>query len=157
MVDIKGYEGLYAITEDGQVWSYRAKKFMKPNQTRGYLKVKLSNKEIRKDYYIHRLVAEAYIPNPQNKPQVNHKDENKLNNNVDNLEWMTAKENTNYGTHNERVAISKSRPVYCVELDTVFAGCGIAAKELGLRRNKIWDCCNGNAKTHGNYHWCYAE
>lgn len=101
---------------------------MKSNLARGYLKIKLSNGAIRKDYYIHRLVAEAYVPNPQDKPQVNHKDENKLNNNASNLEWVTAKENTNYGTHNEREAKTKSRPVYCVELDEVFDGTGFAAR-----------------------------
>lgn len=157
MKDIKGYEGQYAITEDGQVWSYKTNKFMKSNLARGYLKIKLSNGAIRKDYYIHRLVAEAYVPNPQDKPQVNHKDENKLNNNASNLEWVTAKENTNYGTHNEREAKTKSRPVYCVELDEVFDGTGFAARQLGLRRNKIWACCEGLANTHGGYHWHYAD
>ena len=103
MQDIKGYEGIYAVTEDGQVWSYRRKKFLKPYDTgRGYKKVDLYLKGKREKRYIHRLVAEAFIPNPENKPQVNHKDENKDNNSVGNLEWMTSKENNNYGTAKQR-------------------------------------------------------
>jgi hypothetical protein len=65
---------------------------------------------------VHRLVGEAYIPNPDDKPQINHKDENKSHNYIANLEWVTAKENCNYGTRNKRLRKS----VYCVELDKVF-------------------------------------
>ena len=82
MKDIRGYEGLYAITSCGKVWSYRRKKFLKPGVIQGgYLNVVLTNKDgQQKNHRVHRLVAEAYIPNPEGKEQVNHKDENKYNN-----------------------------------------------------------------------------
>ena len=86
MKDIKDYEGLYAITEDGRIWSYRSNRFLKPYVRKGYLRVKLYINGVEKDFSIHRLVAFAYLPNPDNLPEVNHKDENKQNNCVDNLE-----------------------------------------------------------------------
>jgi hypothetical protein len=91
MEDIKGYEGLYAVTSCGRVWSYRSKKFLKPKEDKnGYLSVglRLNGKQDRR--YIHRLVAEAYIPNPAALPQVNHKDEIKSHNYINNLEWCDA-------------------------------------------------------------------
>lgn len=110
MKDIQGYEGLYAITSCGKVWSYKSKRFLMPyKHYKGYLLVKLTKDGIRKAYTVHRLVAEAYIPNPENKEQVNHKDENKANNCVNNLEWMTNKENANYGTRNERISNTLKR------------------------------------------------
>lgn len=107
MKDIQGYEGLYAITSCGRVWSYKSKRFLMPyKNNKGYLLIKLSKNNVRKAYTIHRLVAEAYIPNPENKEQVNHKDENKENNCVNNLEWMTNEENGRYGTRLERISIA---------------------------------------------------
>lgn len=156
MKDIKGYEGLYAVTECGKVWSYRSKKFLTPYNVVGYHYVDLRNKGVRKQFRVHRLVAEAYIPNPENKPQINHKDENKINNHVSNLEWVTAKENVNYGTHNERMAKTRSKAVYCVELDRVFESQKEAAAELGLYSGNISSCCNGRTKTCGGLHWRFA-
>lgn len=94
---IKDYPD-YSISEDGQVWSNKTKKYLKPNySSRGYASVELFNQNGSRRLLIHRLVAEAFLPNPNNYPQVNHKDENPSNNNVDNLEWCTAKYNMNYG------------------------------------------------------------
>ena len=155
--DVKDYEGEYAITRDGRVWSYKSNKFLKPELVRGYYYVSLYKEGKGKNFRIHRLVAEAFIPNPDNKPQVNHLDENKLNNSVSNLEWATAKENSNYGTRNERAAKKLSKPVYCEELDRVFDGARQAARELGLHNSNIISCCKGKYKTSGGYHWKYAE
>lgn len=110
MKDIVGYEGLYAITSCGKVWSYKSKRFIIPHpNTQGYLRIKLYKDGYYITYSIHRLVAEAYIPNPENKAQVNHKDENKANNCVNNLEWVTTKENANYGTRNKRISMAHKR------------------------------------------------
>lgn len=111
MKDIIGFEGRYAITEEGKVWSYpkpcssKHGMWMKPHileNRNGRLKVRTSLVvKLRKDnvyipYLIHRLVAQAFIPNPENKPQINHKDGNSLNNHVSNLEWVTNKENSDH-------------------------------------------------------------
>lgn len=155
MRDIPGYEGLYAITKDGQVWSYISNKFLKPSGNgNGYLKVNLGRGN---QHYIHRLVAMVYIPNPLGLSQVNHKDEDKSNNNVDNLEWVNAKVNANYGTRNQRVSKTKSRAVYCVELDKTYLGAKEAGKSLGVCFTSIRKCCRGTQKTAGGYHWEYYD
>ena len=168
MKDIKGYEGLYAITSCGKVWSYRRKKFMKNSDAKdGYLKISLTKDGQVRTYQVHRLVAEAYIPNPDNKPQVNHLDENKKNNCVNNLAWATPRENMNYGTRNERARatrIKNGKPagitrkaVYCVELDRVFVSTCQAARELGLDQGSISKCCNGKQGTCGKLHFRFYE
>ena len=152
-----GYEGQYAITSCGRVWSYKRKKFLKPSKTKlGYLQVSLSCGGDVEQCLIHRLVADNYLLNPEDKPQVNHKDEDKTNNNVNNLEWATASENINHGTRNDRMAKSNSIPIYCVELDRRFDGAAAASRELGLTRSSITACCRGRQKTTGGYHWQYA-
>lgn len=158
MKDIQGYEGLYAITDQGQVWSYRKKKFLTPRLKHGYYQVHLTDRDGKLiDYAIHRLVAQAFIPNPENKPTVNHKDENGLNNDVSNLEWATYSEQVNYGTRNQRTAVANSIPVYCIELDKVFIGATVAAQEVGLSSGStITQCCRNSKKTAAKYHWRYA-
>lgn len=97
MKPITGYEGLYSITNQGRVWSHSSNRFLSPyRRGRGYLGVKLYKKGKSKQFKVHRLVAEAFLENPDGLPQVNHKDENKHNNCVDNLEWCDAKYNMNY-------------------------------------------------------------
>lgn len=157
MKDIQGYEGLYAVTEDGRVWSYRSKKFLKPGVVRGYLQITLSKNGVKTQCCIHRLVATAYIPNPENKPQVNHKDENKLNNCVDNLEWMTNKENTNYGTRNERIGKAQGKLVRCIETGVIYYSTREAGRQTGLNQSHISKVCRGERKTTGGYHWEFVD
>ena len=172
LIDIKGYEGLYAVTPDGRVWSYRSSAWMGYDYSHGYRRVTLTVDGKKKKFAVHRLVAEAYIPNPNNLPCVNHKDECKTNNAVENLEWCTALYNCNYGTRNSKiprnhdyakiVAASKEKcekPVLCVELNRVFKSVTEAAKEMGLQISNITHCCRGTVgfKTAGGYHWKYAE
>ena len=154
MIDIEGYEGLYAITEDGKVWGYRHQGFMAQRKNRGgYLYTNIRKNGKRVTYEVHRLVAKAYLPNPENLPQVNHKDEDKTNNHVDNLEWVTCKENVNHGTRTARIAAARSKPVYCAELDKVFPSIKVAAQVLGIGACGISQTCLGNQKqTHG-YHF----
>jgi len=95
---IIGYENYYEISNFGNVKSYyfRNPRLLKPEKIRGYLRVSLYNIVKTKRMFIHRLVAIHFIPNPKNKPEVNHKDENPLNNYIDNLEWFTSRENIEY-------------------------------------------------------------
>ena len=113
--DIQGYKGLYKVSNLGRVkhlpYEYmfnntkiiKKEHMLKPYRNNcGYMLVSLSNHRRTKQFFIHRLVASAFIPNPNNLPEVNHKDEDKTNNKVDNLEWCTRKYNMNYGTRIER-------------------------------------------------------
>ena len=115
MRDIKGYEGKYAITRDGKVWSYPKRRsskngiWLKPNlvvinnhrsKPHKHYSVGLYKNDKKKSYQIHRLVAQAFIPNPENKPDINHKDGNPLNNKIDNLEWCTKSENIQHAIKN---------------------------------------------------------
>jgi hypothetical protein len=112
----------------------------------------------KKNCRIHRLVLETYNPvEGMENLQVNHRDECHDHNWLNNLEWMTQKENNNYGTHNARSAKSRSIPVYCVELDKTFDGINAAARELDLNPSHICLCCKGIRKSTGGYHWRYAE
>lgn len=98
--DVKHYEGLYVVSNYGRVKNVRTNHYLvQHNNGRGYLQVNLWKFNKGRREYVHRLVAMAFIPNPENKPTVNHKDEDKQNNYVENLEWMTYKENNNYGSH----------------------------------------------------------
>jgi hypothetical protein len=94
MKAIRGYEGFYSVESDGRVWTHRRNKYLNPGSgSSGYLSVTITRDGKPKAFSIHRLVAMAFIDNPEGKPQVNHKDGNKLNNSADNLEWVTNSEN----------------------------------------------------------------
>lgn len=158
MKDIKNYEGLYAITEDGKVWSYKRQKFLSPkiNKLNRMSVMLCKGNDSHKMYSIHRLVAQAYIPNPDSLPEVNHKDENPMNNSVSNLEWCTGTYNVNYGTRNDRCGQPSRKPVYCVELDKTFISLREAAKAINVRPAAISHCLIGNSKICGGYHWRYV-
>ena len=158
MQDIKGYENLYAITSCGRVWSYISKKFLKPRMDKdGYLIINLHKNNQMKTFKVHRLVAETYICNTCELPQVNHKDENKTNNSVGNLEWCTHIYNQNYGSRNEKVAKSKNKAVFCVELGKVFDSIKIASREMHINDVCISLACKNKIKTSGGYHWKYLK
>lgn len=157
MKDIKGYEGLYAVTSCGKVWSYRKKIFLRSKLCNGYQQVCLYKDGKMKTVYIHRLVAETYIPNPLGLLEVNHKDESKEHNYINNLEWCDRKYNNNYGTHNDRVAKANYKPVFCIELNTTYESVSQAAKELGVFQSAISACLTGKRKSTGGYHFKYAE
>lgn len=96
--DIAGYEGMYTIDIQGRIYSHKSKKYLslKPDSILGYVHAGLCKDGKMKMYNVHRLVAKAFIPNPENLPIVHHKDDNKSNNCVDNLEWCTQKENVHH-------------------------------------------------------------
>ena len=155
MKNIVGYEGLYAITSCGKVWSYRNECFLKPISTRnGYLIVALYKDRQRKWYSLHRLVAEAYIPNPENLPQVNHRDENKANNCLQNLEWCDAKYNINYGTRPEKI----KKPILQYDLDGNFIREWSSATDVSKEaQENICQCLKGKRKTAYGFIWKYKE
>ena len=106
--DIKGYDGKYQISNKGNIKNVKRNKLLKIQFNKNYKCIHLVGMDGKiKNYTIHRLMAQSFIPNPDNLPCVNHKDENKLNNSLDNLEWCTEKYNCNYGTRNERFTETK--------------------------------------------------
>lgn len=155
MKDIKGYEGLYAITSCGKVWSYKRKIFLKPHKEKGgYLRVCLCKNGSKKPYLVHRLVLETYCPvEDMDKLEVNHIDENKEHNYLNNLEWMSHKENTNYGTGNKRSATARCKKVRCIETKVVYNSIKEASIQTEIGYSGISACCRGIRKTAGGYHW----
>ena len=175
--DIQGYEGLYTITEDGEVLSLYGKgrilKQTKSTARNGvyYMKVELYKDLKYKGFRVHRLVAEAFIPNPENKPQVNHKDGNTLNNHISNLEWNTNSEN-NLHAYRElgRKAVGlgefgkdnktyKKIGMYSLdgELLRTFYGTQEAARETGCHQSAISQVANGKRNYTGGFKWKYEE
>jgi hypothetical protein len=118
-VDIKGYEGQYQVSNTGYVKSVKRNRILKATNIKGYLQISLSSQGKIKKCLIHRLVAEAFIPNLENFPQVNHKDENTMNNSVENLEWCTVEYNANYGRHNSKISISHLNRTLVPEFKTI--------------------------------------
>lgn len=172
----------YMVYEDGRIWSGKTNKFLKPAYTKsGYASVELFNKEGSKRLLVHRLVADAYIPNPNSLPQVNHKDENPKNNHVSNLEWCTAKYNMNYGvggkTRHLKIDYSKpifkeiarkngktvSRPVLQFEKNGIFVkryeSIKSASVETGVDKAHISACCKNKPHryTAGGFIWKYER
>ena len=126
--DVVGYEGLYEVSNKGDVYSVErissqgikiGGQTLKPSYGRGgYLKVGLCKNGTMETKRVHRLVAEAFISNPNGLPQVNHRDEVKVNNNVENLEWCTSKYNSNHGTRTERASQAKCKKVKAINVET---------------------------------------
>ena len=159
MKDVIGYEGLYAVTSCGKVWGYKSKKFLKPVADKdGYLRVCLCKNSQKKLCGIHRLVAETYIPNLDNLPQINHKDENKANNCLQNLEWCDAKYNNNYGTRTDRMASNRKIPILQYDLDGNFIREWPSAADVGKEASvNINHCLKGRQKTAYGYIWKYKD
>ena len=143
--NVKGYEGLYIIDEYGNIFSIASNRYLsKQIDKYGYECIALTKNSITRHFKIHRLVAEAFIPNPNNYPQINHKDENKLNNNIDNLEWCTNYYNETYGTKQRRSAIARGKKVECIETGKIYNTITEASKETGICRETIRRMLKGN-------------
>lgn len=138
------------------------------NQPPHYLSVSLSDGNTRrKSFLVHCLVAKTFIPNPENLPFINHKDENPQNNRVENLEWCTQKYNCNYGTHNARMAKTISETAYqrrkIVQLSLdgeiidQYDSIAIASRKFGICPASISACCRGVCQTGRGYRWMYLE
>lgn len=168
--DIEGYEGLYQISNQGRVKSLNynhtgKEKILKyGKRPNGYLKTTLIKNGIRKDIYIHRLVAQTFIPNPDDKPCVDHIDTNPLNNKSENLRWCTQKENLNNPLSIEKIkGINNynAKPILQFTLNGEFIrrwDCVMdASRELGCSHGNISSCCNGSRNKSYGYKWGYVE
>lgn len=154
---IKGAEFDYLVSNKGRVKSIKfgKEKIITPSKVgAGYLALNICVEGKIKRKYIHRLVAEAFIPNPEKKPQVNHIDEVKTNNEVSNLEWLTSKENINHGTLSKR----KSTKVFQLTKENVLVKKWDSIKEAtkqGFTNSGIVRCCNNKIKSHKGFVWKY--
>lgn len=165
MRDIPGYEGLYAATSCGKIWSYRSKKFLKPFIVgSGYLSVTLCKNGEEARFRVHRLVAMTYLPNPNNLPEINHINEVKTDNYLNNLEWCDRSYNINYGNRTQKqieARVGKNK-IACYKKNTgdfvrYFRSQTEAANELNLWQGNIAKALNGSLKSTGGYIFHYVK
>ena len=172
--DVVGYEGLYQISNLARVKSLPKKKgygigyiqkekILKPANNGDYLFVRLGKNGKYKNLFIHRMVAQAFIPNTENKCDVNHKNGIKTDNRLENLEWNTRQENIIHSFKNglqkwtdEKIAKIEKR-IVCLESGQEYDSIKKAAEQTGIDRGNIGACCRGRRSTAGGYHWIYKE
>lgn len=169
--DIEGFEGVYQISNTGRVKRLTDRlgnhidggHILKQNVSkRQYVTVGLSRKgKHAKTALVHRLVATAFIPNPNNYKEINHKDENKLNNNVENLEWCSREYNMSYGTARLRQGISLGLPVEQRTISglliAVYCSAEVAGKLTNIDPSSIHKCCKNKRQFAGGYSWSYSQ
>ena len=180
--DIKGYEGIYKISNYGRVKTLRHKSKCRSYNTgnrivphfekivneritygdktkSGYMQIRLCKDSIKKEVYVHRLVACAFLDNPKGYDFVNHKDEVKNNNHVDNLEWCTKSYNCIYSKNMDKANEQNKKPVLQFSINGNFIkeypSIRIAASDNNMNHNGIVKCCKGKLKTSGGYMWKY--
>lgn len=171
--DIEGYEGLYQVSNLGNVKSLNYGRtgeecILKPaNDGKGYLFVNLCKNGKPKKYYVHRLVALAFLLNPDNLKEINHKNEDKKDNCINNLEWCTHKYNSNYKTRNQRMIETKNKNGSLGEKPIIqytkkgvevgrYSGINEASRQTGIPFSNICKCCKGKLKSCGGFVWKYA-
>ena len=159
---IVGFEKNYLVSDSGQILSLHRHKVLKPKIDRyGYKVVGLYINGKLYHRTVHRLVAQAFIPNPDNLPTVNHINEDKTDNRAINLEWASIADNDNHGTRNERMANTKCRlPVEQIlpgGTTVRYKGVKDAYRKTGINRCGIALCCKNIRKTAGGYEWRYAD
>lgn len=172
---VPGFEGYYEVSNLGNVRSIDREVIMKngvKRKTRGrmlrlgkynsqssYAGVTFCVDGVPSKHSVHRLVASAFIPNPDNLPEINHKDEDKRNNTVENLEWCDRKYNALYGTANIRKAMTQGKPVLQMKdgkIVNAYPSAGLAAACTGATQGGISSCCRGEMRTSGGYEWKLA-
>lgn len=175
--EIPGYEGLYEVSNYGQIRSIkrlekcgnktriRKERILKQSLRRGYLFVSLCKNGEKENVVIHRIVALLFIPNPENKPCIDHIDGDRANNHADNLRWVTAKENSNNynapNTYKGKKINKGGKAVLQYDLEGNFIKEWVTTMEiqrqLNYHRSNISNCCNGLVKTAYNYIWRYKN
>jgi len=183
--DIAGYEGLYQVSNFGRVKSLKNIVKYKNNKIyiykerilnleeckNGYLRINLQKNKKRKHYLLHRLIAQTFIPNPKNKPTVNHINGIKSDNRIENLEWNTRSENTKHafriglmkpywlGKFGKDIPLSKPVLQYTLngELIKEWENAKFVERQIGIPSSSICRCCNGIAKTVHNFKWKYKN
>ena len=187
--DIKDYEGLYQVSNlgrvknlyDGRHKKFREKILQQQKTKKSYLVVTLQKEKVRKQFFVHRLVAQTFLPNPNNLPEVNHKSEIKTQNNVENLEWCNNDYNIHYGTGiirgsenrkgktlkeetKKKIGESLSKAILQINKDTdviikEWSSMAEIKRELGYNQSNISKCCNGKLRnnTSYGYKWQYKE
>ena len=164
--DLLGYDTLYEISNLGRVRTRYFKnkgytneyRFIEPvDNGNGYLRFNFKLNGRQKTAYLHRLVAEYFVDNPNNYNEVNHKDENKCNNCADNLEWCEHHYNCNYGTRNIRSAEKATKPIKCLDTGEIFTSILHAANHYGIGITALSNHLNGRSKTCVGYKWVYLN
>lgn len=163
---IDGYPG-YLVSNYGRIKSLKTKRgadciFLKYSKDKdGYFKVCLCNKNIKRNFRVHQIVANAFVKNPSSLPVINHKDENKQNNNYLNLEWCTVRYNTLYNEGAARRSEKRKRPINQLMLDGTFLKLwdsrATIVAETGFCGGNITSACTGNRKTANGFKWEYAQ
>ena len=151
--EILGYEN-YTVDENGRIFNKKKNRYIRTFYNKyGYPAIYLSSNGKRKYFLIHRLVAMAFIPNPNNYEEINHKDENPNNPNVNNLEWCTRKYNNNYGKRTDKCIEKIGKKVICVDNGDVFRSIREAERHTGIKAAAICMVCNEKRKTAGGLKW----
>lgn len=169
--DIKGYEGLYQISNLGRIKSVerhdtlgrhvRERKLKFQSNKDGYLNVTLRSNNVKKTYLVHRLVAKTFIPNPHGFPEINHKDTIRNNCMASNLEWCDRKYNVNYADAKEKIIKKHQKKVAQIDkygkIKQIFSSIKEASKNIKIPDSNISACCKGKRKTAGGYAWKYIN
>lgn len=155
---IPGYPH-YMASDDGRIFStYQNRELTQCRNQKGYMTVHVKEGNQYPKRYVHRLVAFAFLGLPENETlQINHIDENKSNNAVNNLEWVTPHENLTHGTRIKRFAKSRGKPVKNIDTGVSYYCAAEACRQTGIHRGLIGRVCKGKSKTAGGYRWEYQS
>ena len=163
--DIVGFEGLYRISNEGNILSLLTDKVLSPYNNKGYLMVRLYKNNKSSSLYVHRLVAQSFVANPNGYIEINHIDENKRNNHHSNLEWCSRVYNCNHGSRNNKIGMASSMnkltPVMQLSKEgtiiNTFNSINEAGEYLGKNPSHISSCCTGKRRTAFGFVWKYLN
>lgn len=153
-----GTYNTYFISNEGEIRNQKGITLKQTLDKYGYPRIMLRDKNGKRKYiYVHRLVAVAFIENPNNYECINHKDENPKNNKVSNLEWCTKQYNNTYGNRINKASKSCKKKVQCIETGIIYDSAKDVGIELNINRSHITDCCKGKRHKTGGYSWRYVN